>query len=191
MKLLKQIEARRAYRAMSDAPIAKEVLLRLVEAAHAAPSSANNQPWRIVTVSDPVKLEALKATLSPGNYWAKKAPAIAAFVTSPEWSMRTGGRDFAYFELGMAAMAYQLQAVEEGLYVHPMAGFNADAAKLVLGIPENAVLEVLVAVAHPGDTAGLSEKHLESEKSPRVRKPLDDVSAFDAWHARLVPPPKA
>lgn len=191
MAILKQIESRRAYRAISSRPIDREILVRLTQAAHLAPSAANNQPWRIVTVTDPARLDALKGTIAGGNYWAKPSPAIAAFVTSPDWDLRLdGGRDYALFGLGMAAMAYQLQAVEEGLYVHPIAGFNAAAAKQALGIPDGLVLETLIILGYPGDSAGLSEKHLESEKGPRIRKPLQDVAAFDAWNDRLVPPAK-
>ena len=191
MSILKQLEARRAYRALDSRPIAKETLERLAAAAHLSPSAANNQPWRVVTVVDHGRLVALKATLTPGNYWAKKSPAIAAFVTSPDWDLRLdGGRDFALFALGAATMSYQLQAVEEGLVAHPIAGFNAPAAKELLGVPEGAVLEVLVVLGFPGDVAGLNEKHLESEKGPRIRKPIAEVAAFDAWDSRLVPPAK-
>jgi len=191
MGILRQIEERRAYRALDTRPIEREVLLRLAAAAHLAPSAGNNQSWRIVTVTEPGRLEALKTTLSGGNYWAKKAPAIAAFVTRAEWDLRLDeGRDYALFDLGMAAMAFQLQAVEEGLRVHPIAGFDAKAAKAVLGIPEDAVLETLVVLGHPGESSGLSEKHLESERGPRIRKPLEEVAAFDAWDDRLLPPAK-
>jgi len=191
MPLLRPIEARRAFRALDTAPIQKEVLVRLIEAAHLAPSCSNNQPWRIIVVTEATRLEALKLALSSGNYWAKKAPAIAAFVTSLDWDARLdGGRDYALFDLGMAAMAFQLQAVEEGLISHPIAGFNPAVAKRALGIPESAILETLIILGFSGDSSGLSEKHLASETSARVRKPLDDISAFDAWNDRLVPPAK-
>ncbi|MCX7028231.1 MAG: nitroreductase family protein [Spirochaetes bacterium] len=192
MALLKQIEARRARRALDPRPIERDMLVRLVEAAHLAPSFGNTQSWRIVTVVDSVRLEALKAALTGGNYWAKKSPAIAAFVTSPEWDGRIeGGREYAFFDLGQAAMAYQLQAIEEGLIVHPIAGFDSSVAKRALGIPETAVLETLIILGYPGDSSGLSEKHLAAETSARIRKPLDEVSAFDQWEDRLVPPQKA
>lgn len=191
MPILKAIESRRAFRALSTHPVPREVLSRLAEAAHLAPSSGNNQPWRIVTVIEDEQLNALKASLSAGNYWARKAPAIAALVTNAEWSMRLAGRDYAYFELGMAAMAYQLQAVEEGLYAHPIIGFDVAMAKQVLGIPDTCVLEVLIVVGYSGDTSNLSEKHQELERSARSRKPLDAIAAFDFWKESLVPLPKA
>ena len=191
MDILKPIEKRRALRALAETPIPEETLLRLVRAAHLAPSCNNNQPWRIVTVVDPARLEALKTSLAPGNYWAKKSPAIAAFVTSLDWDARLeGGRDYAFFDLGMAAMAYQLQAVEEGLIVHPIAGFNAATAKEALGVPETAVVETLVILGYPGDSSGLSERHREAETSARNRKPLEEVAAFDSWNDRLLPPVK-
>lgn len=187
MPLLPAIEQRRAYRAIGSQTIGNDVLERLVEAAHTAPSSANNQPWRLVTVKDQEQLTSLKETLSKGNYWAQDAPAITAFVTHPDWSMRIGGRDLAFFELGMAAMAYQIQAVEEGLYVHPIVGFDATKAKQVLGIDDEYVLEILMVIGHPGDVKTLNEKHLASELSQRIRKPLESVAAYDRWDGKLVP----
>jgi nitroreductase len=188
MSLVPQIEKRRARRALGDRPIPMETLARLAEAASLAPSCANSQPWRIVTVSDPEKLSSLKASLTPGNYWALKAPAIAAFATRLEWDARMDqGRDYAFFDLGMAAMNYQLQAVEEGLCAHPIAGFNPVAAKAALGLPEPVVLVALIVLGYPGDASGLSEKHLAAEGAPRARKPMEEVSAFDSWGDRLEP----
>jgi nitroreductase len=188
---LRVIEERRAYRALSSANIDKEILVRLAEAAHMSPSSMNNQPWRIITVTSEPRLNALKETLTAGNYWARPSPAISAFVTNPDWSMRLGARDLAYFELGMAAMAYQLQGVAEGLHVHPIVGFNADSAKKVLEIPETETLEILVVLGYPGDVSSLNEKHQAIEAAPRSRKPLNEIAAFDVWDERLRPMKKA
>lgn len=187
MAILPAIEQRRAYRAIGAQPVSNETLTRLVVAAHAAPSSANNQPWRMVTVTDEQQLALLRETLSKGNYWAKQAPVLTAFVTHPDWSMRVGGRDLAFFELGMAAMAYQLQAVSEGLYVHPIVGFDAPKAKEVLGIGDDIVLEVLMVVGYPGDSSYLNEKHRQIEDSDRTRKALEQVSSFSQWDERLDP----
>jgi len=191
MQILGVIEKRRAYRALSEAPIEAETLERILTAATFAPSCMNSQPWRIVMVTAPERLAALKAALTPGNYWAKKAPAIAAFVTDLSWDARLeGGRDYALFDLGQAAMAFQLQAVEEGLFVHPIAGFDQAAAKRALDIPEGLILETLIILGHPGEPGDLSEKHQAAERSPRERKPLAAVSASDAWSESLRPPAK-
>ena len=190
MKILKEIETRRAKRALATTPIQEEVLLRLAEAAHMTPSSLNSQPWRMITVKETAVLDRLKETLSPGNYWAKKAPAITAFITNPAWGLTLGEVTYTPFELGMAAMAYQIQAVAEGLFVHPIAGYNAKEAKEVLGIREEDTLMTLIILGYPGEENGLNEKHLENENSPRSRKSLDEIASFDRWDERLVPKPK-
>ncbi|MDC7244509.1 MAG: nitroreductase family protein [Sphaerochaetaceae bacterium] len=190
MQLLEPIQKRRAYRAFDKKKVDTEILTRLAQAAHTAPSSANNQPWRIVTVTEEGQLAKMKEVLAGGNYWGKNAPAVSAFVTSPGWSMSIGGRDLAYFELGMAAMAYQLQAVSEGLYVHPIVGFDAQKAKEVLSIPDEAVLEILMIVGYPGDKDILSEKHLQMEEMERERKPLDQILSWDRWSDLLLPKKK-
>ncbi|MBI9096254.1 MAG: nitroreductase family protein [Sphaerochaeta sp.] len=190
MPIVKEIEQRRAKRALAAKAITEEVLLRLAEAAHMAPSSLNSQSWRMITVKDPEALDKLKETLAPGNYWARKAPIITAFVTNPTWGLILGDVTFTPFELGMAAMAYQIQAVAEGLYVHPIAGYNAKEAKEALGIRNEDTLQTLIVLGYPGDEEDLSEKHLESEHSPRIRKSLDEVACFDHWDERLIPKPK-
>lgn len=190
MAILKEIEARRAKRALATTAIDEEVLMRLTQAAHTAPSSLNSQPWRMITVKDPEVLGKLKETLAPGNYWAKKAPAITAFITNPSWGLTLGDVAYTPFELGMAAMAYQIQAVAEGLYVHPIAGYNAKEAKEVLGIRDEDTLQTLIVLGYPGESDGLGEKHLAMENSPRDRISLDEVAAFDRWSERLVPKQK-
>lgn len=190
MPILKEIEQRRANRALATKAIPEDVLLRLAEAAHMAPSSLNSQPWRMITVKGPEALAKLKETLAPGNYWAQKAPAITAFVTNPEWGLKLGEVTYTPFELGMAAMAYQIQAIAEGLFVHPIAGYNAKEAKEALGIREEDTLQTLIILGYPGEEEDLNAKHLEIENGPRIRKSLDEVACFDHWDERLAPKQK-
>lgn len=188
--MLQAIEKRRAFRALDTKPIAQDVLLRLAQAAHTAPSAMNNQPWRYITVTDEAILSKVKETLSPGNYWAKKASAIVAVVTNTAWGMTLGNRNFAPFEVGMATMAYQIQAVSEGLHVHPIAGFNADEAKNVLGIAAEDTLMIMLVLGYPGSDAELNDKHKESEKGGRIRMDLNKVHAFNRWDESLRPQAK-
>jgi len=155
------------------------VVRRLFEAATLAPSAANKQPWRFVAVQEAGLLEALRATFSEGNYWAKKAPLVVAAWTHLDYDLRIpDGRDFALFDLGQAVMAFQLQAQHEGLVTHPFAGFNPVKAALLLGLPEGALLPVLISVSFLGTADHLNEKHREAETAPRTRKPLEEIVSF-------------
>lgn len=147
----------------------------------------NNQPWRFVTITDPAVLDNVKDALTPGNYWAKKAPAIVAAVTDEAWSLTSENRHYAPFELGMATMAYQIQAVAEGLYVHPIVGFDEQKVKHALGIEGEQRVFVLLILGYPGSGDNLNEKHQQIEKSPRRRLEREKVHAFDHWNEALRP----
>ena len=47
---LEWLRSRRSVRAFTDEPIAKDVLVRILEGATTAPSSTNRQPWRFAVV---------------------------------------------------------------------------------------------------------------------------------------------
>lgn len=170
---------RRALRGLADRPLNPAVVQRLFEAAILAPSCANKQPWRFVAVQGESALEDLRATFTEGNYWAKKAPLVVAAWTDLDYDVRNpDGRDFALFDLGQAVMAFQVQAQHEGLVTHPFAGFDVARASSLLGLPEGAILPVLITVSFLGTDEHLSEKHQAGEKAARSRKPLDEVLSY-------------
>jgi nitroreductase len=153
-----------------------------MEAATLAPSCANNQPWRFIAVNAAPVLDRVKEHLSSGNYWAKRSPLIVAVCTQNELDCQvSAGRDYAFFDTGMAVSNMLLQGVKEGLYTHPIAGFSPLPVKEALGIPEPVTLLTLVIFGYPGDVEELNEKHKESEVSERSRKPMDGVVSFDKW----------
>ena len=191
MEILNEIQTRRAFRAYDEKAVPADVRDRILKAATLAPSCANNQPWRFIAVDSPDALSKVREGLEPGNYWAKKAPLIIAVVTDTGWDARLdGGREYAYFDTGMASLALMLQATKEGLYAHPIAGFKPAVVKQALGIPEVHVLLTLIICGYPGSTEGLSEKHLAMERSERARKDISAIVAHNAWSDSLLPPPK-
>lgn len=170
---------RRALRALAERPVDQATVRRLFEAAILAPSCANKQPWRFEVIQQPTMLDGVRGLLTEGNYWAKKAPLVVAAWTHLDFDVRNpDGRDFALFDLGQAVMALQVQAQAEGLIAHPIAGFNMPETRTLLGLPEGSQILVLIPVGYPGSADHLSEKHRESEVSPRSRKPLDEVVRF-------------
>ncbi len=175
------IQARRAYRALSDEPLPREAVMRLVEAAHLAPSCFNNQPWRFVVATGPT-LERVKAALPGGNYWAKTAPAILALCSHRDLDCKlSDGRDYFLYGCGMATGMLMVQATQMGLVAHPIAGYDPLAVKEALGIPLDYVLIALIVVGKRGDATSLSEKHRALELGPRDRKPVSSVLMWDRF----------
>ncbi len=164
MEIQPLIETRRARRALSTAPVREEEVLLLLRAAHLAPSCFNNQPWRFVVVDDPTPLDAVKAAMSGGNYWTKRAPVIIAVTSKRDLDCKLSDRrDYFLFGCGLAVGTLMVQATSMGLVAHPIAGYDPIKVKEVLKIPEDYVLITLVIVGHPGDPATLSEDHRRIE----------------------------
>ena len=186
MGLLKEIDQRRAFRALKTTALPEEVLNNIISAGTYAPSCYNNQPWRVV-LSTGTSLEALKASLSEGNVWAARAPAILAVAVKESDDCRLeDGRDYALFDAGLCAMNMMIQATAEGLVAHPIAGYNPKKAKAALGIPADHILITLIILARKGELEGedaslLKDWQLERDRGSRQRKPVDETAFRDNW----------
>jgi len=186
-KILGEIETRRARRALSEKPVAEQVLARIMTAATYAPSCFNNQPWRFLVVNRDRELEIVKEHLSGGNYWAKQAPVIVAVFTKPDLDCRLSDRrDYAFFSTGLAVEALMLQATKEGLIAHPIAGYKPLPLKEAFGVDSDMILLTLVIIGYPGDQAHLNDKHRELEHSRRDRKSEDQVIMYNRWRENHV-----
>lgn len=185
-QLISEINERRAKRALSEKKIPEDVVRRIMTAATYAPSCSNNQSWRFLVVMEEQALGKIREALAGGNYWAKKAPVMVAVATRLDLDARLSDRrDYALFDCGLATENLQLQAVREGLYVHPMAGFDPLKVKEAFQIPEEFIVITLVALGYPGESSHLNDKHRELENSPRFRKPESEVICYDNWEFEL------
>jgi nitroreductase len=105
-----------------------------------------------------------------------------AVATKPDLDCQLNDRrDYALFDCGLAVDNLMLQALKDGLYAHPLAGFDPLIVKEEFDIPEEYIVITLVAVGYPGDDSHLNKKHGELEHSPRDRKPEAEVIAYNRW----------
>lgn len=181
--LVPELEKRRARRALKNDPIPDEVIERILKAATFAPSCFNNQSWRFIVVREAPGLQLVKQHLAPNNAWGTPSPCMILVATKADLDcLLDGGREYALFDTGMAVMALQLQAIREGLHVHPIAGFRAPELRKAMGIPEDFVLITVVILGYPGtDYQYLNDKQKEMEVMERERKPLAEVVARESW----------
>lgn len=180
--IIKEIQDRRARRALAGKELTREMIERVFTAATLAPSCSNKQPWRFLLCDQEPALSKAREALLGGNYWAKKAPLLVVVTTRDELDCQlSDDRNYAQFDTGMAVMGLLMQATREGLYAHPMAGFEPEKLRDAFGIePETRVI-TMIAVGYPGDASHLNEKHTESETSERDRLPLTDVLQWNEW----------
>jgi len=182
MNIIPEIKKRKSRRALSNKNVPPEVIERVMIAATFAPSCFNNQPWRFIVVHEEPFLQNVKAALSTGNYWAVQAPVIIAVCTKSDLDcLPPDGREYAYFDTGLAAENCMLQAVKEGLIAHPIAGFTQADVKKALSVPEEYTVITLIVMGYPGDPSVLNEKHRQAETEERRRLPLLKVVMYNRF----------
>ncbi len=164
-------------RAMTGQSLADNQLLALLEAARWAPSCFNAQPWRFAYAANQgASFAGLLETLVPGNQlWAAQAAALIAVISRREFEHNDATAPTHAFDAGAAWMSLALQAQAMGLVAHGMRGFDMDAARAALLVPEIYDLHAIVAVGHPGRIEDLAEAYQERE-SPSGRKALEEIA---------------
>jgi nitroreductase len=162
-------------------------LTTLLEAARWAPSANNSQPWRfLVTHRGDHDFDRLADVLAAGNRgWAAHASALV--LVAAQTVDETGRpRPWAWYDTGQAVAALSVQAQVEGLAVHQMGGFDADAARHAFGLDETLVPVVVLAVGRRDADADLPEPLASRERAPRTREPLDVLLLGDLRRGRRV-----
>ena len=176
---------RRSPRGFSpDRPVAARTLHVLLEAARWAPSANNSQPWRFGVVRRGERaFDELAAALAPGNQvWARNAGALILLAAQTVGD-DGGERPWAVYDAGQAAAHLTVQAQAEGLAVHQMGGFDADAVSGLFGLDDHVRPVVVLAVGWHDPQADLPEPFASRERAPRVRLPLDELLLAQAPEA--------
>lgn len=147
--MLELIKKRRSIRKYTDEPLSDADVKSLLEAAMAAPSANNRQPWEFVVVRD----EALRRQLAKTHRWSGMcADAPVVFVVcghdeqADHWVEDTSA---ATENLLLAAAGLDLGAVWVAVY--PRAQREKHVQE-VLGLPEELRVLCLVPVGHPAES---------------------------------------
>ena len=182
MEFHRVIGARRSLRAFSQRPVETEKIERMLDAARWSPSCANRQPWRFVVVgTDAPSRSAVEAALDAGNAWARQAPVLIATGARREDAAVVESRDYFLLDTGMALMSLLYRAVDQGLLVHPMAGWKEGPLRAALGLPGDFTPAAVVAVGYAGKSGDLDEATRRKDEKPRTRKPLGEIAFRSRW----------
>jgi nitroreductase len=173
-------------RAMTGQPIDQDVLMGLFEAAHWAPSSGNNQPWRFLYAHrDTPAWQTYFDLLAPGNQrWCVNAAVLLVVVSRTTRDDGKPARTHAY-DTGAAWGMLALEGSLRGMVVHGMAGFDYDQAAASLGVPDGFVVQAMAAIGILADKTVLPPDQQEREK-PSGRKDLNKLIAEGSFDNRLL-----
>ena len=170
-------------RSFADHDVNPAELRKVFEAARWAASSNNEQPWRFIvgTRNSLTHQKIFESLVGFNKSWADTAPVLILGVAASKFTQSGAANSYALYDLGAAASYLTLQAAALGLTTHQMAGFDHDAARKALEIPEDYALGSVIALGYQGEPEALANEQLiERELSVRSRKPLGEF-VFSAW----------
>ena len=169
MDAIDALLTRRSIRKYTKEPVSDEAIKMLLEAAMAAPSAGDQQPWHFIVIRDRAILDEIPK-LHPHAQMVKEAP-VAIVVCGDERSVKY--KDFwpqdcaaATQNLLLAAHAKNLGAVWCGVYPNEE---RVGPLRDLLGIPAGVFPFSLIVIGHP-----------DEEKPPAERFDASRVHA-DRW----------
>ncbi len=112
MNTMEAILRRRSVRKYTDQPVSRESLTRLLEAAMAAPSAHNRQPWEFLVITDQNEMSWLRTMTEYTNY---VAPAAVVVCGNRARFLPDDAADFWVQDCTAALQSMLLAAEEEGL----------------------------------------------------------------------------
>jgi nitroreductase len=177
---LEMVKTRQSTRAYSNREVEAEKVERCLEAARMAPSACNAQPWKFIVVNDPVIKNALadatQDRILPFNHFTKQAPLHIVIVREKANLTSSIGqvvknKEFPVMDIGIAAVHFCLQAVEEGLGTCILGWFNEKKVRKLLFVPQNKRIELIITVGYPAT----------DEIRPKKRKPREEVVVYNKY----------
>lgn len=198
--VLEAIEGAGALRSFSDRPVPREVVVRLLRAATAAPSPRNLQPWEFVVVTDPEVRSRLGEAFAPRAEQLEAAvrsmedrPRRRMFAAGARLARSMGAAPVTVFVCGRAVdmppphdpdevLLSALFTAAQNLRVAARAmGLGTAFTNLhvhaepqvraLLGVPDDVRLAVTVPLGWPA----------RRQPGPVRRRPVDEVVHWDRW----------
>ena len=151
--------------------------MRLFETARWAPSCFNEQPWRFLYATrDDAHWPRFFDLLVEGNQrWVINAAVLAVVLSRTTFERNDNPSPTHSFDAGAAWQNIALQGCRMGLVVHAMAGFDYQAARQSLAVPEAFAVEAMIAIGRPASTETL-DASLRDKEMPSVRKPVAEIA---------------
>ena len=172
------VTKRRSIRRFLDQPVAREMIIKCLEAARLAPSAENRQPWRFVIIDDPqLKSDFAKQAFS-GVYsvskFAAQAPVLLVILAHLNIITHRIGKQiqnvhFHLLDIGIAVEHLVLQAEELELGTCWIGWFHTKKVRKALRVPKKYQIISILALGHAASASPRKRK----------RKTLAEIAWFN------------
>jgi nitroreductase len=166
---MEEIFERRSIRKYQDKEVEDKKIKRLLEAAVAAPSAGNEQPWHFIVIKDREKLNQL-AEIHPYAKMLKEAPLAIAVCADLDQQRHQGFwvQDCSAATQNILLEAVSLDLASVWIGCHP-AEEREKAVSNYLGVPNGFKTLSLIAVGYPAEEKG------------KVERLSEDIVHYEKW----------
>jgi nitroreductase len=166
-------------RAFAEKPVENEKIRSILEAARWSPSSGNQQPWRfVIGIRKDETWQKIFESLDEGNkVWVKPVPVLVLTVGEKAYLRKNRVLQNGYYayDTGQSAAHLTFEAMNQGLFVHQMAGFDLVRAIREFNIPPDYQPLTVIALGYITDASSLPADLKVSELAERKRKDFDEL----------------
>jgi nitroreductase len=163
------IRERYSVRAYKRDAVEEEKLHRILDAARLAPTAVNRQPFQLLVLRTEGREEELGEIY--GKDWFVQPPLVicACGLKEKGWK-RQDGKSYVDVDVAIAMDHLILAATNEGLGTCWVGAFDPDAAREVLGLPDDVEPIAFTPLGYAAD-----------EPKPIKRRPLDELMRYERW----------
>jgi len=161
MDVLEAIRSRRSIRRFKADAVPDDIVMKVLDATHWAPSARNQQPVSFIVIKDN-NIRKQIANLAPWGSFIGDSPVAIAIVTDPssKWHIVDGS---------LASQNLMLAAHSFGLGTCWVGGLEREDIKKLMGVPEHLHILTVMPLGYP------------DEKGSSQRKDLDDIVHREKW----------
>jgi nitroreductase len=153
----------RAVRSFRPDPVPQEVVDDMYEVVRWSGSAGNRQPWEIVVIRDRETLRSLASVEGYADHLAGASLGIVIVMAGERPQQETYDEGRLAERIMLAARAHGV-----GSSVGWIVGSGRDAAREILGIPQEKMVRTAISLGHPDEAARRSRRG-------QARKPLDEI----------------
>jgi len=145
-------------------------ILKILNASRLAPSAANKQPWKIIVISSPEKLQEIKKCYN--KPWFHNAPHVLVVKgkTNEAWQRSYDGYNSIETDLAILMTYIILAAANEGVGTCWIANFNPEILKEVLHLTKDEKVFGITPLGYPEQGSIYDEN--------KIRKSIQEIVEF-------------